>query len=438
MDSGTDRAAFSSLKKKKATFVFVLILLSVPFLLTGRDKVLAIKGGRIQTITNGIIENGVILIRGDRIIEIGPEVEIPSDAEVFEFPGRFIMPGVVSPDSSLGIPQPSEEEIAAVTLEELRAGIRAGPRIQNLAYYPVLYSVYPEHPDYDIALRCGFTTIALSPPPAGIAGLGAVIKPGGEKLQDILLKDKAFLKVNVYVNTPFWELLKKALEEAKKRIEDERKKEEEKKKAREEKAKDKKGAKDKGEGEGEEEEERIGEDTKIFIDVVEGKLLILAECPTPAAVSHFVALISGYPQIKAVVRGGPDTFQAGSLLKGKNIPIILEPTIREVADFRGRTERTNDVLKCQALGLEMAFQAPGGREEQVHLFDYLNKLIPYGVNKDVLLKGVTIVPAKILGLDKQVGSLEKGKTADLIVFRDDPLESIPVIEKVLSEGKFVR
>ena len=210
------------------------------------------------------------------------------------------------------------------------------------------------------------------------------------------------------------------------------------KKKAEEKSKDKKGAKEKGAGEGAEEEERIREDTKIFIEVVEGKLTILAECPTPAAISHFVALISGYPKVKAVVRGGPDTFQAGSLLKGKNIPIILEPTIREVADFRGRTERTNDVLKCQALGLEVAFQAPGERDEQIHLFDYLNKLVPYGVNRDVLLKGVTIVPAKILGLDKQVGSLEKGKTADLIVFRDDPLESIPVIEKVLSGGRFVR
>ncbi len=428
MGSSIKRMAFLGRIQKMVASLCILALLSMPTLLAGQDKILAIRGGRIQTVTKGIIENGVILIQADKIIDVGPEIEIPSGAEVYEFPGKYIMPGVISPDSSLGIPPPSAEEVAAAA--------RTGPRIQNLAFYPVLYSIYPENLDYRIALMFGITTLALSPPPAGIAGLGAVIKPGGEKLQDILVKDKAFLKVNVYVNTPFWDMMKKALEEAKKQIEEKRKKEEEKKKAKENKDKDKKETEDKAEAG--EEEERIEENTKIFMEVVEGKLPILAECATPSAVSHFVALISGYPQVKAVIRGGPDTYQAGSLLKEKNIPIILEPALSQVRDFTEHMERTNYVLKCQDLGLEMAFQAPGGREEQIHLFDYLNRLALYGVSKDVLLKGVTIVPAKILGLDKQVGSLEKGKMADLIVFKDDPLEDIPVIEKVLSRGKFVR
>ena len=86
----------------------------------------------------------------------------------------------------------------------------------------------------------------------------------------------------------------------------------------------------------------------------------------------------------------------------------------------------------------MAFQPPGGIQEQIHLFDYLNKLALYGVDKEVLLKGVTIVPAEILGIEKVVGSLEKGKRADLIVFQNDPLENIPVIEKVLSGGICVK
>jgi imidazolonepropionase-like amidohydrolase len=101
-------------------------------------------------------------------------------------------------------------------------------------------------------------------------------------------------------------------------------------------------------------------------------------------------------------------------------------------------DRTNYVLKCQGLGLKMAFQPPGGIQEQIHLFDYLNKLALYGVKKDVLLKGVTIIPAEILGMEKIVGSLERGKRADLIVFQNDPLENIPVIERVLSGGKWVK
>jgi imidazolonepropionase-like amidohydrolase len=141
--------------------------------------------------------------------------------------------------------------------------------------------------------------------------------------------------------------------------------------------------------------------------------------------------------VKVIVVGGPEIYKVGSILKKKNIPVILSPEIQTVMNWSG-ADRTNYVLKCQNMGLKMAFQPPGGIQEQIHLFDYLNKLALYGVKRDVLLKGVTILPAEILGMEKVVGSLEKGKRADLIVFQKDPLENIPVIENVLSGGKVVK
>jgi imidazolonepropionase-like amidohydrolase len=427
MVRGTDRVYRMKHKFKFAPAVGILALLLFFFGLSGQERTLAIKAGTIHTITKGIIEKGIILVQGDLISEIGTEIEVPPDAEIFDFSDKFIMPGVVSPDSNLGMPQPP--------MEELLEAVRSGPTVHNLAYYPVLYSIYPEHPDYNLALMNGFTAIAVSPLPAGIAGLGAVIRPGKKTLKDILIKDKAFLKINVSVNTPFWSMMKGALEEAQKKIEEEKKKAEEEKQKSE---KDKKKDEDEKKQEEPEEEERISESTKIFMEVIEGKLPLLAECSTPDALSHLMALISAYQKARVIVRGGPDVYKAGSLLKEKNISIILGPIIGSAQVMYERIERTNFVLKCQGLGLKIAFQAPGGIDDQIHLFDYLNKLFLYGVKEDVLLKGVTIVPAEILGIDKFLGSLEKGKRADLIVFKDDPLKNIPVIEKVMSGGKFVR
>jgi hypothetical protein len=407
-------------ESKYAPFVGILTLLLFFFGLSGQERMLVIKTGTIHTITNGIIENGIILVQGDRISEIGTGIEVPPDAEIFDFSDKFIMPGIVSPDSSLGIPPPP--------MQELLEAARSGPTVHNLAYYPVLYSIYPEHPDYLLALMNGFTSIAVSPPPAGIAGLGAVIRPGKKTLKDILIKDKAFLKINVSINTPFWNMMKGALEEAQK------KREEEKQKSGRDKNKDENEEKQ----EEKKEEERISESTKIFMEVVKGRLPLLAECSTPDALSHLLALVSGYPKVRVSIRGGPDVYKAGSLLKGKNISVILDPIIGSAQVMYERIERTNFVLKCQGLGLKIAFQAPGGIEDQIHLFDYLNELFLYGVKDDVLLKGVTMVPAEILGIDKLVGSLEKGKRADLIVFRDDPLKNVPVVENVMSGGKFVQ
>jgi len=401
MGNGIKQKDRGRLRLRLGFIAGIVVFMTCTWWLEGQEKLLAIKGGRIHTIANGIIEDGVILIRDGIIEDIGPNVTIPAGAEVLDHSSNFIMPGIVSPHSYLGIPPPPQEEQSAA--------IRSGPTIRNLANYPVQYSIYPENPVYSLALKNGFTTMAISPIPAGIAGLGAVIRPGGDRLRDILIKDRAFLKVNVYVNTPFWDMLKKALEEAQKKIEEQQKIAEEKKKEKEEKK-----GKDKAKNEDEEEEEKIEESTQIFMDVVEGKLPVMADCYSPASLSHLFALLSHYPKVKVIVVGGPEIYKAGEILKAKNIPVVLSPEIRTLMRW-SRAERTNYVLKCQGLGLTMAFQIPGGIEDQIHLFDYLNKLALFGVKKDVLLKGVTIIPAEMLGIDKDLGSLEKGKRADLIV-----------------------
>lgn len=425
MGSATEKRDRTRFRTIIAISAGIFILSATSFFLGGEEKLLAIKGGRIHTITEGIIADGVILIRGDKIADIGADVPIPAGTEVLDYSENFIMPGVVSPHSYLGIPPPS--------VEEQRAAARTGPVVQNLADYPVRFSIYPEDPDFLLALKNGMTTIGISPRPAGIAGLGAVIAPGGDRLKDLLIEERAFLKINVDANTLFWNMLKKALEEAKEKAKEKKKSVEDKKQE-----KDETGKKDTGKSaEGNEEEEEIGETTKVFMDVVEGKLPLVADCVTPGTLSHFLSLLSGFPKVKAIVVGGPEIYRTGSALKEKDIPVILSPEIQTIMRW-SRADRTNYVLKCQNLDLQMAFQLPGDIQEQIHLFDYLNRLAYLGVKKDILFRGVTIIPAEILGLEKVVGSLEKGKRADLIVFRNDPLENIPVVERVLSGGKLVK
>lgn len=396
-------------------------------------KIVAIKGGWIYTAADqGLIEKGIILIQGGRILDVGARISIPQHAEVFNLQNKFIMPGIVSPDSNLGVyirPLPSGSSFGVRTPQT------AG---KNLAYYPVVYSIDPGHYDYSIALKFGFTTLALSPPPSGISGLGAIIKPLGKTLKDIMISDRAFLKISVASNTPFFNMLKNALEEAQKKEEELKKREEEKKDKADAQKREKKKIKETV-SEEEKEEISVSETTRVFMDVIEGKLPLLAECQDPDGVSHLLAIVSGYPKIKLGVRGGPDTYKAGSLLKEKNIPLILEPDIdMKTSFFAPYPERTNYVLKCLGLGLKLAFQAPRNIEDHIQLFHYLGRLALLGVDKDILFRGVTLVPAEILGLEKMVGSLEKGKAADLLVFASNPLENYPVLEQVILGGTIVR
>ena len=59
------------------------------------------------------------------------------------------------------------------------------------------------------------------------------------------------------------------------------------------------------------------------------------------------------------------------------------------------------------------------------------------MDRDEALKAITITPAEILGVADRVGSLEKGKDADIVVLSGDPLKVTTRVEKVILNGKTV-
>lgn len=83
------------------------IILTLPLLLVlgtaafGGD--LVIRGGTVLTVTNGVMENGSILIRDGKIAEIGKTVAIPQGAEVINAEGKYVMPGIIDSHSHLAL-----------------------------------------------------------------------------------------------------------------------------------------------------------------------------------------------------------------------------------------------------------------------------------------------------------------------------------------------
>ena len=75
-------------------------------------------------------------------------------------------------------------------------------------------------------------------------------------------------------------------------------------------------------------------------------------------------------------------------------------------------------------------------EEATHLNQEAAKTIKYGgLSHDEALKLVTINPAMQLGIDKQVGSIDPGKDADLAIYNHDPLSAYAVVQKTLIDGR---
>ena len=61
--------------------------------------------------------------------------------------------------------------------------------------------------------------------------------------------------------------------------------------------------------------------------------------------------------------------------------------------------------------------------------------VEQGVSPEAALQSITLHPAQIMGIDKQVGSLEKGKDADLVLLSGLPFEPATRVEAVIVNGK---
>ena len=71
----------------------------------------SIEGGKLLTVTHGVIENGVIAMQGGKITAVGAasSVNVPSAAQVIDVTGMTVYPGLVDSETSLGLTEISAE-----------------------------------------------------------------------------------------------------------------------------------------------------------------------------------------------------------------------------------------------------------------------------------------------------------------------------------------
>lgn len=138
-----------------------------------------------------------------------------------------------------------------------------------------------------------------------------------------------------------------------------------------------------------------------------------------------------------VIDHGTEAHLVADRLAAKDIPVIIGPLFTS----RSKVELLNRSLKNPARLVEKGVRISITTDHPVvpiHFLIYQAALaVKEGLDQETALASVTINPARILGIDDRVGSLEVGKDADLCVWSGNPLDFMSRVELAFSKGRHI-
>jgi len=399
----------------------LIFLLLSPVLPTfGQTK--AIRGAEIHTMAGEVMKSGVILVRDGKIAGIGENIPIPEGAQIIEASGWILYPGFMAPSCLL-----SSQEI--VNFESF------SPDSSSLDRFDF-------YGDYSRYWAGGICSIYLDTPKNRlISGRGAVVKLGTDQGAALVIKKDAALRINL-VNDAFLPPMVK-IHPAPASIENPITP------AQKQFPSTALGAYWALQGLFSF-EPYAGDLAKYWEEIAaplkqaqEQKWPIVIQCEKAAEIRQALELAEQL-KLSPVISGAAEASQFIEILKEKNIPVIAEVNLRPNDIFQGAEtspmeETVADPKNISTLlrnGILVALKPL----EEKYIFDLFwitQYFLRYGLSSDDLLKTITINPARIFGVEDRIGSLEKGKDADILFFQREAGRLLPRLKKVMIEGRIV-
>lgn len=394
-------------------FVSLACVWALAGVLAAQD--LAVRGRVVHTQAGKTIEDGVVLVRAGKITAVGKASEVKIPAGLTTLEAAVVTPGLIDAHTSLGLAgslnyahDKDELEKSAALQPELRALDAYNPR-EPLIEWVRGFGVTTVHTGHAPgAVISGQTLIAklrgetpdeavIQPLAMVAATLGAGAVHADEKSQPGTTAKAAALLREELAKTQAWMEKQKRAEADQKPVERDLRRE-------------------------------------ILARVLSGEvpLLVTAQRAQDIATALRLAKEFGF---KLVLDGAAESTLVLEQIRAADVPVLVHPTMfRAVGETQNLSLETPGALK--KAGLRVALQ--GGYESyvpraRVVLFEAA-EACAYGLPFDDALALITIDAARVLGIDKRVGSLEVGKDGDLALYDGDPFEYTTHCTGVVIEG----
>ncbi len=386
---------------------------------------LALQGGRIIPVVGDEIASGTILIENGKITAIGEKVDIPFDAMVVDVTGRVLFPGMVDAHSSRGLDVPNEQ-------------------LPVTPFLDVFDALDPSKLYFEDALRDGITSIhVIVDNNCVIGGVSRVVHPIGLTPDEMTQDVQTSLKLSVApkrrsdrmvqmatLRETFLELSDYLGDLAETKYEESLEDKDEKIDVGPEEAR----------ARGRKLIRSVDYDDKHanLVKLTGGQLGAFVYCETGGDVGRAIRLAkdNGFFDRMTFVLGAA-CYKAVEEIKATTRPVILGPELIH----RERNELTGEIIEtfvpkvfADARIKFSLLPHPDGSLGERYLNYQAARCVRNGVTRKKALASITINPAKALGMNDRIGSLQVGKIANIVVFSGDPLDFNSWVDQVYING----
>lgn len=366
---------------------------------------LAIINATIYPVDKEVIKKGTVLVDNGKIVEVGPNVSVPEDAQVIDAGGKMVFPGFIDAHSHLGL---SESSIGFEGNDVNEAMDPVTPNMRAIDGFNPLDITVKE------ARENGVTACAAGPGSANVVGgTFMAIKTFGTRVDDMIIKEPVAMKV--------------AFGENPKRVYS---------------------------GKGKIPSTRMGTAAvlrEILAKTVRYSKQIEAAGDDPTKLPQYDAkleamlpVIRREIPIKAHAHRADDIFTAIRIAKEFNIKITLDHCTEGalIADtlakegvpaivgpsfgHRTKFELTNKSFITPGILAKAGVKVAITTDSPVTPLDSLRLMagmaVAAGMDESEALRAITLNAAEIIGIEDRVGSITPGKDADIAIFEGHPFE----------------
>jgi imidazolonepropionase-like amidohydrolase len=359
-----------------------------------------IQGATVHPVTSAPISDGAVIIANGKIEAVGKDIAVPEGATIIDGTGLHVYPGLIDAATQMGL---SEISGLAQTVDS-RDLATYQPELRTLS------GINPHSEHIPVTMCEGITLSHVLPLGGIISGRGSAIQMSGWTTPELLRSNETGLVIDLPV-LPV-ELDKEKRQE---RIDGQQKKMEATEafiRRAQLYAKSRPGKSEPGHS------LRL----EAMIPYVTGEKPVFFRANTYKEIRSALRFAEAF-QLKAVILGGADAWKCADTLAEKDIPVIVTQIFRIPASPHERYDAYyKNPAKLEQAGVLFAI-ASTGTEFARQLAARAGYAVAYGLSPESAVQSITINGARILRLDSQVGSLEAGKTADIIITSGDPTQA---------------